>query len=74
MNLLTIKQYLMNVKIASLASLCQYFKNANPDLLRDMLGHWMRKGKVRCSARTPLCGKKCMKCDLAQIEIYEWVV
>jgi putative ferrous iron transport protein C len=73
MSLIAIKQHLMQVKIASLATLCTHFNNASPDVLRDMLGHWMRKGKVRCSAKTLLCGKKCVQCPAEQVEIYEWV-
>lgn len=72
MGLIEIKQYLMQIKVASLAHLCQYF-NCESDLLRSMLCHWERKGCVRKFAKTPACGGQCHKCDVAVTEIYEWV-
>lgn len=72
MSLLEIKKYLMQVKIANLASLCTYF-NCDSELLRNMLGHWVRKGCVRQFSKTAACGGKCMKCLPAVTEIYEWV-
>lgn len=74
MNLLDIKQYLMQVKIASLSSLCAYF-NCDSDRLRNMLTHWVRKGCVRQCATMLACSKPCsMKCTSSKNEIYEWVV
>jgi putative ferrous iron transport protein C len=72
MSLLEIKQYLIEVKISSLANLCTYFK-CESDLLRCMMKHWMSKGKVRCFTKTANCGKVCSTCDLASVELYEWV-
>lgn len=71
MSLLAIKHYLSEVKIANLANLTAYFKK-HPDLLRDMLAHWIRKGKIRKFAKSALCGGKCVKCDPMMVEIYEW--
>lgn len=72
MNLLEIKNYLMRVKIASLASLCTYF-NCDSQLLRNMLGHWVRKGCVRQCLKTSACGTRCTQCPTAATEIYEWI-
>jgi len=72
MNLLDIRNYLMHVKMASLSSLCHYF-NCDSELLRQMLKHWIRKGKVRHCKKTPQCGVKCMQCNPLLTEIYEWV-
>jgi putative ferrous iron transport protein C len=72
MNLLEIKNYLMRVRIASLSSLCTYF-NCESELLRNMLGHWVRKGCVRKCAKTANCGTKCVQCSPLVTEIYEWV-
>lgn len=73
MGLLAIKDYLTKVKLASLANLCAHFNYSNQDVLRDMLDHWIRKGKVRCFLKTPFCGGKCVKCDKSIVEIYEWI-
>ncbi len=72
MSLLEIKNYLMRVKMASLASLCTYF-NCDSDILRNMLNHWIKKGCVRRCMKTSNCGTKCMNCNVAATEIYEWV-
>jgi len=73
MSLLAIKEHLVKIKLASLSNLSAHFNQISPDLLRDMLSHWMRKGKVRCFKKTPFCGGKCNKCDVTLTEIYEWV-
>ena len=72
MNLLEIKKYLMQVKIASIAKLSAHF-GCDSEVLRSMMTHWLRKGCVRKFMQTPACGKTCMKCMPAVIEIYEWV-
>lgn len=73
MGLLEIKNYLMNVKIASLSSLCAYF-NCDAQLLKHMLGHWIRKGCVRQCGLSNGCGKTCGGCKVGSgVEIYEWV-
>lgn len=72
MSLLEIKSYLMRVKMASLSSLCTYF-NCDSELLRNMLGHWIRKGCVRKCEKKQGCGTKCTQCPVAATEMYEWV-
>lgn len=72
MSLLDIKQYMMQVKIASLDSLSKWFK-ADPEVLRCMLQHWMQKGKIRQCKKKPACGSKCFQCPTLTTEIYEWV-
>lgn len=72
MTLIDIKQYMKNVKIASLATICQQF-NTDPERMRCMLRHWMQKGNIRQCLKKPACGSKCFKCPSASIEIYEWV-
>lgn len=73
MSLLEIKQYLMQVKIASLATIRSHF-NCDSELLRQMLSHWIRKGCVRQCLKTPSCGTKCQQCSPMVTEIYEWVL
>lgn len=72
MSLLDIKQHMMKVRMASLASLCHLF-GAEPETIRCMLKHWMVKGKIRQCSKTPACGSKCFKCETTITEIYEWV-
>lgn len=72
MSLLDIKKHLMEIKISSLANLSSYFK-VDADLLRQMLGHWVKKGKVRCFSRQMMCEGKCTQCGSCATEIYEWL-
>ncbi|HSW69000.1 MAG TPA: FeoC-like transcriptional regulator [Gammaproteobacteria bacterium] len=73
MNLLEIKTYLKEVKIASIAKLSAHF-NCDSDVLRNMMMHWVRKGCIRKFMKEAECGKTCMKCMPQTVEIYEWVV
>ena len=72
MSLLDIKNHMMQVKMATLGSLCSLF-GAEPDTVRCLLSHWIRKGKIRQCLKKPACGSKCFKCPTTSIEIYEWV-
>ncbi|EKD70338.1 MAG: hypothetical protein ACD_46C00565G0002 [uncultured bacterium] len=72
MNLLAIKQHMMQVKITTLASLCSVFR-VDIDTMRCLLRHWMCKGKIRQCTKKPECGSKCFQCPTSTIELYEWV-
>jgi len=72
MNLLDIKHRMTEVKIASLSSLCVYF-DCESAVLRNMLAHWVRKGKMIQCKKNPKCGVKCGACSPLTTEIYEWV-
>lgn len=72
MNLLALKEHMTHVRVASLAGLCAIF-NTEPDNVRCMLSHWIRKGKIRKCLKQPDCGSKCNKCPAAVTELYEWV-
>lgn len=72
MSLLDIKRHMMQVKIATLSSLCILF-NMEAETLRFRLQHWVQKGCLRQCTKTPACGSQCMKCPAAAVEIYEWI-
>lgn len=69
MGLLQLKTHLQSVKQASLLELCQQ-TGRDPDVLRDMLQHWVRKGVVQCTTKTDACGKTCSQCDPLFVEHY----
>jgi len=71
MSLLAIKQHMMKVRIASFQSICAYF-NQDQTLLRQMLGHWIRKGCLRKMGRSAAC-ESCKQCGELVTEVYEWV-
>ncbi|MGZ8995866.1 MAG: FeoC-like transcriptional regulator [Rhodospirillales bacterium] len=68
--LTTLKGYLVTHRAASLGELARHLR-ADPDAVRGMLEHWIRKGKVR-----RLAGARCSGCDSCaptDFELYEWV-
>lgn len=72
MSLLDIKNHMLQVKIASLNSLCLFF-SVTPEMMRMLLDHWVKKGKLKCCKKKPACGSKCFKCPETTVEIYEWI-
>lgn len=72
MSLIALKKHLMQVKIASLASLCAIFA-VEQETMRCYLSHWIKKGCVRKCTKTPDCGSKCFKCQIVTTELYEWM-
>lgn len=72
MSLIEIKRHLLQVKVATLSSLCLLF-NAEPETVRCLLSHWIRKGCVRQCTKKPACGSQCFKCPTTSTELYEWV-
>lgn len=71
MSLLDVKRHMLEVRIASLSSLCAIFKT-DAETLRCMLQHFIRKGHMRQCLKTPACGTKCFKCPNPATELYEW--
>ncbi|RLJ18761.1 sugar metabolism transcriptional regulator [bacterium endosymbiont of Escarpia laminata] len=71
MILADIKRYLMARKQASLADIAMHF-DADPDAVRGMLEHWIRKGRVEKHSVYASCGSSCDKCDPATTEVYSW--
>ncbi len=72
MSLLEIKQHLLQTRVSTLGNLAQHFK-CDPELMRCMLGHWVRKGCLRQFFKTTACGSGCLNCKVDDYEIYEWV-
>ena len=66
-----IKRYLQARGQASLGDIALHF-DANPEAVRGMLEHWIRKGRVERQLANPACGSACSQCDPADTEIYLW--
>lgn len=45
----------------------------DPLVLRDMLSHWVRKGKVRVTTAQAACQSHCSGCGSGPTELYEWI-
>lgn len=68
-----IKRYLVERRIAPLSDIATHFDMA-PDAVRGMLGHWVRKGRVRLHQDTGCAsGSCCGGCGDLAGEIYEWL-
>ena len=72
MILADIKKYLSDHSEASLWNLCARF-NTEPDTMRGMLKHWIRKGRLRELPKGSSCLKCCRACNSDCFEIYEWI-
>ena len=70
--LIEIKKFLQTKQQASLQELCYSF-SITPDFARNLLKHYIIKGKIHCFVKKPKCGTVCNKCDLLMTEIYQWV-
>lgn len=71
MLLTQLKGHIKNHRVVSLFDLINRF-NADPEVIRDMLQLWIRKGKIRALQKTTSCGSKCVKCHPYITETYEW--
>lgn len=71
MILLELRDYLSEHKRGTLVDMAHRF-DLDQHAVSGMLEHWVRKGKVRKLAMSPLCGE-CSGCDPGLREIYEWV-
>jgi len=71
MILTEVKTYLQDKGKAPLIDVAHHFK-VTPDTMKDMLEHWIRKGKVR-RLKGNTCDKGCCQADPINLEIYEWI-
>ena len=72
MMLLDIKQYIRERQTANLQEIAWHFK-LTPDIARDMLQHWLRKGAIKRIDNPPGCGSDCMRCKPKYAEVYCFV-
>ncbi len=70
--LLQVKNYLMEKGKANLREIAFHLRQS-PETVREILAHWVRKGKVhRCEAPAN-CGSKCQLCKPEVAEVYQWL-
>ena len=67
-----IKAYLAARGQATLADIARHF-DADPDAVRGMLDHWIRKGRITKQRIEDVCGLHCGGCEAAAVEIYVWL-
>jgi putative ferrous iron transport protein C len=71
MRLIELKQYLQQYSQVPVMDIAHHF-DTEPEVVRGMLDHWVRKGKVR-HLQGVACQKGCCKTDPVNLEIYQWV-
>jgi hypothetical protein len=67
-----IKHYLADRGQATLVDIALHC-DADPDAVRGMLEHWIRKGKVEMRLANTACGSSCSSCNSTTVEIYFWL-
>lgn len=72
MILAEVRRYLAERRRAALTDMAYRFE-ADPEALRAMLAVLERKGRVRRLPAGGGCPSGCNKCDVALVEVYEWL-
>lgn len=68
-----VKRYLTERKVAPLSDIAIHF-DMEPDAVRGLLGHWIRKGRVRLLQDPGCKGGGCGGCgEHVASEVYEWL-
>ncbi len=65
-----LKDYLSQRRAASLTEIARRFAT-DPEAVRPMLDHWVRKGKVQRTGGAMCQG--CSACAASDVEFYAWV-
>ncbi|WP_051785947.1 FeoC-like transcriptional regulator [Endozoicomonas numazuensis] len=68
--LLPIRDFLSDKGVCTLAELCQHFA-VDPEAMKGMLGHWVRKGKL--VEEQSGCKQGCVSCAPEQLIVYRWM-
>ena len=73
MTLLGLKAYLSQRNRASVAEIATHF-DASPAVVRDLVGHWQTRHRIRAVGGKSACGGCGCSCrNGAEDEVYEWV-
>lgn len=72
MTLTEVKAYLVDRGRASLADIAIHF-GSSPDAARQVVQHWVDKGRVRVSAAGSCAGRSGCCCAKKAEEIFEWL-
>jgi hypothetical protein len=70
MSLSDLKVYLKGHGQATLTDLVYHFR-CEPELIKTMLEHWIRKGKIE-HVKLEACKKGCCAGNCTDLEIYRW--
>ncbi|WP_252179770.1 FeoC-like transcriptional regulator [Endozoicomonas sp. 4G] len=68
--MLSIRDFLAEKGVCTLAEVSQHFQ-VDPEAMKGMLGHWVRKGKL-VEERSG-CKQGCVSCKPEQLIVYRWL-
>jgi hypothetical protein len=69
--LVAIRDYIARRGLVSLQELSMHFQ-VEAEAMREMLAHWLRKGKLQRHAAGSACGGCSGSCNSAVTEFYRW--
>lgn len=72
MILLEIKKYFSTIGTANLVQVADHF-HIQPDAMRGLLQHWIRKGEIIPIEVPNVCGSGCQQCAPTLREMYRFV-
>lgn len=70
--LLEVKKFMQEKYVANLEQVAAYIQQ-DPDLTRQLLDHWVRKGKLEKLPQPAGCGTRCQQCRPKFAEVYKWI-
>ena len=71
MILIDVKNYLKQKSVSNLQVLSVQFQR-DPEVMRDILAHWVRKGVIVMEAKPVNCGITCVQCRPEVVEVYRY--
>ena len=71
MNLIDVKNYLKQKSVSNLQTMAIHFQQ-DPELMRDMLAHWVRKGVIAIEEKPVQCGVRCVQCKPEVTAVYRY--
>jgi putative ferrous iron transport protein C len=71
MMLLQLKSYLMAKEAVTLEELAMHF-DEDPNVIQDMLEHFIRKGQVIKKVPNARCDACTITCGLEHLSVYQW--
>ena len=70
--LLDIKKFMQEKYVANLEQIATHI-HQDPDLTRELIQHWIRKGRVEKLGSPAGCGTRCQQCKPKYAEVYKWI-
>jgi len=70
--LIDVKNYLSQKQTATLQELSLHFQR-DPDFIRQLLSHWIKKGIISPAEKPIGCGTRCTQCRPEIAQVYRFI-